>query len=395
MMERTQWRLSLIALTTGVIAATNVGKVPIALPYIRDTLQLTLLQVGWFASTFNIIAMLMGVFFGLLVRYSGALRACLLGHVFIIIGGVMGAISQDLITLFLSRFIEGMGFISIVVSAPTLISATSTLNDRRLLLSSWSVYMPLGVTIAAIIAPMILSNSNWRVMWVMIVVLVSLSALTLWFAFRRISNKFLPNQLTHTSTAMQNLRDVLKIPSAWLYSASFGLYTLQFWVVYTWLPTFLREERNLDSSTIAILSGLFMIVHMPGTIFTGKLLQKGFSRGNLIILTHTLMILASIGMFTGALPDIVRYICCLFLAFVGGLIPASVLSATTVLARNPAQIASMQGLFIQGSNLGQFISPLFVSMLISATGTWENSIFITIPTAIVGIFVGLALRRLQ
>jgi hypothetical protein len=55
----------------------------------------------------------------------------------------------------------------------------------------------------------------------------------------------------------------------------------------------------------------------------------------------------------------------------------------------------MQGLFIQGSNIGQFISPLLISAIVAATGSWENSIYVTVPTAIVGVLVGLGLRGMR
>jgi len=393
--QKTNWALALIALATGIIAAINVGKAPIALPYIRADLQISLTQAGWFASTFNMMAMTTGIFFGLLVRQIGALRACLFGHGLIVLGAALGALSGNLVVLFLSRFIEGVGFISIVVSAPTLISATSTLQDRRLLLSSWSAYMPLGVTLASLFAPIILALGNWREIWWLSAVLVSLSALVLALAYRNTPISTTQSAQPSPASAMQSLREVLRVRSAWLCAATFGLYTIQFWAVYTWLPTFLREERKFDPSTIALLSGLFMLVHMPGTIFTGKLLQRGFKRSQLIIFTQAMLVLSALGIFNAALPDVVRYGFCLLLAFVGGLIPASVLSSTTVLAHNPVQIALMQGLFIQGSNIGQFISPLLISAIVVATGSWENSIYVTVPTALVGVLVGLGLRGMQ
>ena len=95
--QKTNWALALIALATGIIAAINVGKAPIALPYIRADLQISLTQAGWFASTFNMMAMTTGIFFGLLVRQIGALRACLFGHGLIVLGAALGALSGNLV----------------------------------------------------------------------------------------------------------------------------------------------------------------------------------------------------------------------------------------------------------------------------------------------------------
>lgn len=392
--QKTNWLLALIALATGVIAAVNVGKLPIALPFIRSELQLSLTQVGWLASTFNIMAMTLGVFFGLVVRQMGALRVCLLGHGLLVLGAALGAVAGNLSVLFLARFAEGIGFLSIVVAAPTLISANTNLQDRGLLLSSWSAYMPVGVMLASIFSPPIINSGGWRGVWWLAAALVAMSALVLAGAYRgQPASTFTAPQTM--SSALKTLREVMRMPAAWLYAATFGLYTIQFWAVYTWLPTYLREERKFDPATIALLSGIFMLVHLPGTLFTGKLLQRGFSRSQLIIFTQAVLLLSAVGIFNAALPDAVRYGLCLLLAGLGGLIPASVLSATVPLARHPAQIAPMQGMFIQGSNLGQFISPLLISVIVSATGAWENSVFVSVPTALLGIAVGLVLYRLD
>ncbi len=392
--SKTRWSLALIALSTGILAAVNVGKLPIALPFIRSELQLSLTQAGWLASTFNIMAMTLGVVFGLMARQLGALRACLLGHGLIVAGSVLGAVAGNLGVLFFARFAEGVGFLSIVVSAPSLISANTNLNDRGLLLSSWSAYMPIGVMIASVASPVVINSGSWRGVWWLTAVLVTISALVLAVAYRGQAESTFTTPQTMTS-AIKTLREVMRVPAAWLYAATFGLYTIQFWAVYTWLPTYLREERKFDPATIALLAGIFMLVHLPGTLFTGKLLQRGFTRSQLIMFTQAVLLVSAVGIFNGSLPDIARYGLCLLLSSLGGLIPASVLSATVPLARNPAQIAPMQGMFIQGSNLGQFISPLLISAIVSATGSWEYSVFVSVPTALVGIAVGLALWRLD
>jgi nitrate/nitrite transporter NarK len=52
------------------------------------------------------------------------------------------------------------------------------------------------------------------------------------------------------------------------------------------------------------------------------------------------------------------------------------MSSTQAYARSGAQVASLQGLIMQGSNLGQFIGPLAVAALVSATGNWAQAAWV-------------------
>jgi len=76
------------------------------------------------------------------------------------------------------------------------------------------------------------------------------------------------------------------------------------------------------------------------------------------------------------IPDALRYVACLLLSYGGGVIPPAVLSSTQAYARSGAQVASLQGLIMQGSNLGQFVGPLAIAALVSATGSWATGAWV-------------------
>jgi MFS transporter, CP family, cyanate transporter len=81
-------------------------------------------------------------------------------------------------------------------------------------------------------------------------------------------------------------------------------------------------------------------------------------------------------------------------AFVGGIIPASVLSSTSVVARKPQQVGTLQGLYVQGANLGQFVAPPIIASLVAGGGRWQNALFLSGAAAAGGVLVGWRLRKL-
>jgi hypothetical protein len=104
--------------------------------------------------------------------------------------------------------------------------------------------------------------------------------------------------------------------------------------------------------------------------------------------------LAGFGIFSEALPDGLRYLCCLILTGVGGMIPVAVLSSSVVLAAKPQQIGTLQGLYLQGSNLGQFAGiPLIAAIVAASGGRWHSALIVTASASAAGIVLGLLVAR--
>jgi cyanate permease len=113
----------------------------------------------------------------------------------------------------------------------------------------------------------------------------------------------------------------------------------------------------------------------------------------LIAAASLVMGLAGLGIFSDWLPDPLRYVCCLLLTGVGGVIPVAVLSSSVVLAANPQQIGTLQGLYLQGSNLGQFAGIPLIAAIVAATGQWSSALAVTASASVVSIVLGLIVAR--
>ncbi|MBZ0125988.1 MAG: MFS transporter, partial [Rhodocyclaceae bacterium] len=179
----------------------------------------------------------------------------------------------------------------------------------------------------------------------------------------------------------------------WLLAAAITCWTLQHYALIICLPTFLREQRDLASPLVALLSCLMVLANVPGNLIGGSLLQRHFHRGNLIAGANLATGLCGLGIFAEALPDLARYALCLLLSFIGGLVPASVLSSSASYARTPRQIGTLQGLYMQFGNIGPFIGPPLIAMLVAASGRWTDAMFVTGSAALGGIALGLLIRR--
>ena len=386
----TDWRAVLAAVLCGVAVAMNVGKVPIAMSQLRAEFGLSLVTAGWVASMINLMAMSTALLFGVLGDRVGALRMCLFGLGVGIAGGLCGLGAGSVPALLISRFAEGVGVVAVAVSAPALLSTASAPANRSFALGIWGAYLPAGVGLSMLLAPAVMPLGGWRGMWVL-----SLAALlAAVFAILRSRAAYrLPVPAEPQPHRFAAAKAALAQIKPWLIAFAMTSWTIQHFALIIWLPTFLQEQRALSPLVVSLLSCLMVLVNVPGNVIGGSLLHRNFRRGTLIASASLVTGLCGVGIFLDLLPDPARYALCLLLSFSGGVIPASVLSASASLARTPKQISTLQGLFNQFGNFGTFFGPPLIAVLVAASGLWRDALIVTGSAALLGVFLGLMIRR--
>ena len=388
---RTDWIAVLAALSCGIAVAFNIGKVPIALAQLRAEFDLSLIAGGWVASTFNTLAVFSAILFGIVCDRVGQLRMATLGLACSVVGGLGALMAPASTALFASRIVEGLGFLSVAVSAPGLISAVARADDRRFALGLWATFMPVGVGLAMVAGPLVMPLGGWRALWLTALAGFALAALAL--CLRR--HAFPHPQGVVPGDSLSLALSAVAQPGPWLFGFSLCAWAVQYFALVIWLPTFLREQRGMEPTTVGLLTAAVVLINAPGTVLGGSLIHRHWRRGSLIAGASVITGLLSLAIYLNGLPDLVRYFCCLVLSLVGGLIPTAVLSSSLVLARSPRQIGTLQGLFMQCANLAQFFGPPLIAAIVARTGHWGDALYVTGGAALAGIALGLVILRLE
>lgn len=387
----TRWPAVLAAAACGVAAAMNVGKVPVALPLLRSEFGLSLVQAGWVASLLNTFAVVAALAVGLLAARVGALRMVLVGLAASALASLAALGADGFAALAGTRLLEGAGFMAVTVAGAALISTAAAPRDRRFALGLWACYMPLGAGFAIALAPLLQPLGGWRALWLASALALMAAGLALW---RQRAAFAAADASTHRRDTTP-ITALLARPLPWLLALAFGTWALQHFALIVWLPTYLLERRGFGPAAVAALTCAMLLVNVPGNLIGGALLQRGWPRGALLTGAQLATAIAGWGAFSDALPDGLRYALCLVLSFIGGLIPSSVMASTTALAHTPRQIIALQGLYMQGSQLGQFVGTPLIASVVAASGQWSSAGSVVAGAGLIGAALGLAAWRIE
>ena len=383
----TRWLVVSVMIASGVAASLHVGKVPPALPALREELDIGLVAAGWVASIFNLIGATIGIASGLAADRLGARRVLAAGLVLLTAGSVWGATVDSGAALLATRVLSGLGLVTVAVAAPGIIVAVAPPRDHELALGAWSIYMPAGMAIAMASAPLVLPWTGWRGLWllhagltvvVLVIVLVATRGVSGWAsAPRRIST------------------EALRRPGPWLLAAAFACYAVQFFAVTTWMPTFLVESHGSTREAAALAGALVVAANIVGCLAGAWLLHRKVARWKLLAVTFLVMAPCAAGAFSAALSPVPTVALAAIFSAVGGLLPAAVLAGTAAHAPTRDHVATVNGFVVQGSHVGVVVGPPVFALFVAAFGGWEQGWILMAALGIAGLGVTAGIRAVE
>jgi predicted MFS family arabinose efflux permease len=322
---------------------------------------------------------------GILAARYGSRRFVTLGLLVLAVFGVYGSTATSEAPLVISRFFEGVGFMMVIIGAPSLIAAVTQEKDRRFALGAWGSFMPGGIALATWLAPSVMAHVGWRGLWAWGAALLLVFALFFEVSTRRA--KSLAGQ-TLQRRPIREILFALANPGAVCLALIFGCYTLQHLGIMALFPSFLKDRFHLPAQDIGRLDSIAMTSNILGNVAAGFLLQRGFSRSFLMLGALLIMALSGLAIFN--LPWQGSFIFAFVLCCVGGIVPGCVLASVPLFSGT--QVAAVNGLVVQGSNLGIVLGPILISSVAARYG-WSFAPVVAVAGALLGAGFVFALSR--
>jgi MFS family permease len=383
---RTRWGYITLLLFTGICAAMQIGKVPPALSVLQRDLQFGIVAGGWTISMFSVIGAILGAIVGSFADRYGARRVAVLGLLLMALASAGGAAAQGAASLLVSRAFEGMGFVIVVIAVPVLLGASAVGAHKRVVPSLWGTYMPIGMAIALTMTPILVLATSWRVTWDISAALLILCAIAL--AITR------PPHMargTRPALTLAAIKHTLEQRGAVLLAILFAVFAFQHLAVLGFLPTILQEQ-GFDARMAGVLTAAAVLTNAVGNLSASWLIAHRVPAWRCMVFGSIVMALAAIGVYATGLSPLARYGMAVAFSYFGGLLPASIFATVAIVARETNSGATVMGLAVQASHVGQLMGPPAVAAAAVATGGWQYSPVILVPAALVAIWAALSLR---
>lgn len=381
--QHTDWQAVFAVIAAGVIVSMQVGKLPPLLGQLRAEFGLDLVLGGLVASSISLIGGLCGIAAGFAGDRIGGRRALMFGLLINAAGSLLGAFSPNTALLLAARLVEGLGFVITVVCGPSLIAMAAQPAQRSLALGLWSSYMPLGVTFGMLGALAVNQNLlDWRGLWLALAVLPLAAAL------------LLPRLTAAIPVAPPRKFNaaVLRRPGPWLLAGCFACYTTQWFCIVTWIPTYLKESGLQSETLLALGIAAVVLVNAVGTTVSAAVMHRGLARWLIIAVVSLGMGVLGTASFAPDIPVLAKIALAMAASGFGGMLPAAVLAGVPVQARDPSEIATVNGVVVQLLNIGSFVGPPALAALVAHFGGWADGRWLLLAAGSVGLVLALGLR---
>ena len=380
-----------MAVGAGIAAGLQVGKVPPALPMLRASLNADLVTAGWIISVFNLVAATLGIAVGLAADRLNTRNLTAAGIFMMLLGAFAGGFCADSAQLIAARMVAGIGLVAIAVSAPRLIVLAATPGDRHLALGIWSIYTPAGMALGMLAAPPLLAAFGWRGLWrADAAVLMAFLAVFLYFT-RTLAGSARAGPVTRR----RDVGRVIRHPGPWLLGAVFALYAIQFFAVMSWLPTFLMDAQGYGAGAAALAAALVVGSNVAGNLSGAWMLHHGAPRWGLQLGALLIMACSGIGIFSELVGGGWKLPLGILFSASGGLLPAAVLAASAVHAPSPGQVATVNGVIVQCTNVGSLSGPPLMAAMVGAFGGWSRSWVLLVVCGLVGCLCVMTVRHIE
>jgi predicted MFS family arabinose efflux permease len=385
---QTRWPLVWVLIFAGIVAAFQIGKAPIAIPLIRQELNLSLTFAAWIIGVYATVGALAGLPAGAVINFVGARRCVILGLLVIGAASCSGAFARNGAALLFTRVLEGGGFLMVAVATPALLSLVTAAKDRDIVFACWAVYFAAGSVIVMLAGPL-LATFGWRALWFSTGLIALVYALIVWWVAPAA-----PAAAAAGERGLADIQRIMRMPGPILLALAFGFYSIQYHALTGLLPTLLVERLGVTVASAGLISAVAIIANGAGGVSAGFMLRRGFPLWVLFAVAFAFMTAAAFGIFNPSMP--VAGVAALATASLGitGMLPASIYASAPRFAPQPELLALTVGIVVQMSHLGHVIGPSALGAWVERFG-WSSSPALFAAIACGGLAVALGVRRLS
>lgn len=378
----------LVLWSAGLCAAAQFSKLSLFLPEIEQLYPNAGSTLGFLVSTISLLGALLGLVAGTLATQVGLRLLLLIG---LLLGAFVSMVQSSGLTLelfLLSRILEGISHLAIVVSAPTLIAQNSTDRYRSMAMTLWGTFFGVSFALTGWLGLSLVESRGLSTLFLIHGSLMGSIAVIVVLTIPK--PKFGSESNTNDKRFSSLLNILAKHKKAWTSptiaapAAGWLFYTITFVALLTILPGMMAsEDREFTAAALPIASivssltiGVLLLRRMPAV----RVISIGF--------------VAAIP-FALALPNLPTEPLVLVGLFAAlGLVQGASFASIPQLNETTKAQALSNGTLVQAGNIGNLCGTPLLLTVVMMGGMGAMSALIAVCYLLaIGIHVFLAFRR--
>jgi predicted MFS family arabinose efflux permease len=385
----TQWLEVILLWVAGISAAMQFAKFSVSFDTLLNHYQTTATLTGAALSAVGLVGLVFGVSAGMIASRVGYLKV-LVGA--LLLGGCLSFIQSFLPpfnVLFITRILEGLSQLGVVVAAPTLIAKLSAPQHKALTMGIWGTFFGVAFAVSGWAGKSLLDQYGLSTLFLSHGILISTIGIMLLVILRKNPVLDLVPAANNQGRFFSQMMRIYRNPRALLPSFVFLFYTCTLVSVLTYVPG-LISEVSLQKWMLVLLP----LITTSGTFLAGAIAQYWMRPQRVALVAYagvavSALVLSLIG-DTALLFCLVVGVMVLFL----GMVPGAALAMIPALARNPGEQAQSYGLMAQFGNIGGTMGPPTFATVMAVYGL-SGLVVLVLCVCCFGILFSLLAGRIK
>jgi len=380
---KTNWFLVLVLWFAGIAAAMQFAKFSVAFDSLRDLYNVIPFWIGLALSVVGFVGLVFGVTISIYVSKIGQKKILLTSLLLGAIVSVVQALQPAFPVLFLSRIVEGISHLGVVVTAPIIMILISSEKHHSIVMGLWSTFFGIAFSVMAWIGNPILELYSSSMLFLIHAIFMAIILIILFFLIKQISIPINDNNKISFIDAHK------KVYSNWRRFSPgilFFFHTFMYIALFTFLPGLSGNE-----STRGFLLIILPLISIVGTMIAGIVTQYFIPPSNLSIFAY---ISVSVLIFVVRLSfnnNLLFVVTSMTLLLFSGLAQGSVYSLIPKISLTTEDQTNAMGSVAQLGNLGSTLgSPVFSYFLVFGR---DSIIIIVMLFGLLGALTGMYITK--
>lgn len=361
--QSTSWLDIVICWSAGIFAAMQFAKYSISYDSLLVFYQKDGAEIGALLSVIGLVGIFFGVVAGVLSGSVGY-RKVLISS--LIIGGALSLFQSFLPNyplLFISRIIEGISHLGIIVTAPILMLRSANERHHSLVMGIWGTFFGVAFALSGWLGSYVLNSYGLSALYLCHGAVALPILCYFLFVYKNESiHEAAPSSINLKSLLRETIRVYLN-PRTCLPGVVFLFHTCMFVALLTFIPRMSQDQTIREMLFISL-----PLCSIAGTFLSGILSQYYLRPSYLVLFAYCGVAVATLMTVVSANMPYYFMFSALLLLLLSGVVQGGAFTLIPALSKNVTEQAMGNGSIAQLGNLGATIgSPIF-AFTIETTG---------------------------